>query len=279
MTYAIHVVTDQPEMLEKGYLIAKLAWHWRRRGHQITAGPLRQIDPRLDLAILHFDCTRISPETLPANPSHRPFLNSKVLDISKRGFSTARVLPGDEWTGPVIVKSNLNYFGEPEWGRSQRHSLIENFRRRLAQSHWQWAHMLPPGRYPVLPSRSVVPGWVWRHPELIVERFIPEREDDLYCVRGWVFFGAGGYAYRMFSTEPIVKVDSIVRYELLGEPPKELVAIRAARGWDFGKFDYVEVAGRPVLLDMNKTPWISSEPDTPRMRELAAALDPILEPA
>ncbi len=104
---------------------------------------------------------------------------------------------------------------------------------------------------------------------------MPEREGNLYCVRGWVFFGSKGYTYRLFSKDGMVKVGSITDYEILGDPPKELEAFRAEKGFDFGKFDYVQVDGRPILLDINKTPTIASiknNPDTPRMKHLAAGL-------
>lgn len=273
----IHVVTDRADALTAHYLIAKLGWHWTRMGHKFTAGPVDQVGPDVDLAILHMDRTRIDSQSIPPNPSGRPLLNSAVLDISKRSFSSNRVSQDDPWDGEVIIKSNLNCFGLPEWNHGSPGFFLRG-RRRLARKHWQLARMLPPGAYPVLPRITAVPGWVWNDPEVIVERFIPEREDGLYCLRGWVFFGTRSYTYRMFSSEKIVKVASIVRHEFLGEPPPELVAFRQARNWDFGKFDYVEVDGRPILLDINKTPTTagSSGPDTPRLRHLAAGLEEFL---
>jgi hypothetical protein len=275
LSSSIHIVTMKPDGLGGSYLIAKLAWHWARAGHRITVGPIDTLDPALDLAVLHVDRTRVYPGLVPANPAARPFLNGRVLDITKRSFSTARVVRGDDWDGAVIVKSNLNYYGNLEWG-GRPHGFLEEKRRALARSHWRLARMLPPSTYPVLPNVSAVPGWVWRDPELIVERFLPEREGDLYCLRGWVFFGARGYTFRLFSTQKVVKVTSIVRHEFLGEPPAELVEFRRLHGWDFGKFDYVEVDGRPVLLDINKTPTISTGPDTPRLHDLAGGLEEFL---
>lgn len=272
MTANIHIVTAKPGVLRDGYLIAKLAWHWAKAGHRISTGPVDTLDPALDLAILHVDRTRIDPGLVPQNPAGRPILNGGVLDISKRSFSTVRVERGDAWDGAVIVKSNLNFFGNLEW-INRPHGLLERKRRSLARTHWKLARMLPPDTYPVLPRVSAVPGWVWKDPELIVERFVPEREGDLYCLRGWVFFGERGYTFRLFSTKPIIKATSIVRHEFLGEPPAELVEFRRLQRWDFGKFDYVEVDGRPILLDINKTPTIHTGPDTPRLRQLAGGLE------
>jgi hypothetical protein len=275
MTYKIHVATDKPNALCDYYLIAKLAWHWKRVGHVVTAGPVGGIDPGIDLAIFHVDRTRVDPDSVPGNPAGRPFLNSRVLDISKHLFSLMRVMPGDPWKGSVIVKSDLNAFGSQEWDERE-HSFFERKRRRLARRHWKLARSLPPRSYPVLPSISAVPGWVWRHPDIIVERFVPQMNEGLYCLQGWVFFGKRGYTYRMYSTDPVVKAGSIMKAEFLGDPPPELEAFREANGWDFGKFDYVEVDGKHVLLDINKTPSITTGPDTPRLRDLAMGIEDTL---
>ena len=136
--------------------------------------------------------------------------------------------------------------------------------------------MLPPGRYPILPKLSQVPDWVWENTDLIVERFMPEREGSLYCLRGWIFFGRRGYTYRLFSKDNLIKIDNMTGYEFLQEPPPELIAFRDAHGFDFGKFDYVVIDGRPILLDINKTPTISTDPDTPRLRYLAEGIDELL---
>lgn len=132
--------------------------------------------------------------------------------------------------------------------------------------------MLPQQDYPVLNSIAAVPGWVWKREDLIVERFMPERDGDLYSIRGWLFFGDRGYAYRLFSKSPIVKVGTTIRYDILDHVPPELEILRKAHGYDFGKFDYVEVEGRPVVIDMNKTPTTIAKPDSPRLIDLAEGL-------
>lgn len=276
MPLSIQIVTDKPGRLQPGYLIAALAWHWTRAGHQVTSRAVGAIDA--DLGILHIDRTRVEPGMIPPKPARCPLLNERVLDISKSGFSTLRVGPDDSWDGPVIVKSDLNCFGLPEW-KSRRHGLFERKRRQLAETSWRLARTLPPRRYPVLAGLSHVPRWVWDRPDTIVERFMPEREGDLYCLRGWVFFGKRGYTYKVLSRDSMVKTTTMTRHEFLGDPPAELEAFREARGFDFGKFDYVEVDGRPILIDINKTPKmlsLRSTPDTPRTRHLAAGLHDFL---
>ena len=216
MNCSIHVVTDTPGLISKKSLISHLASYWKAAGHRITMGPADNIDT--DIGILHIDLTRIDKKSLPKNPSHRPFLNGQVLDISKSRFSTLKLLPGDSWDGPVIIKSNLNYYGAPEW-RNNSHGFFERKRRKLSEKSWRLARMLPPHKYPVLSKLSDVPGWVWENPELIVERFMPERERGLYCMRGWMFFGKRGYTYKVFSESNIIKARNVTESKILGDPP------------------------------------------------------------
>jgi hypothetical protein len=273
MIASVHIATHQGSAFKGDYLIAKLKCHWELAGHQITCGPIQKLEA--DLGILHVDLTRVAPEMIPENPSQCRFLNEHVLDISKSCFSSLRVLPGDCWDGPVIVKSDLNSYGGHEWKQKQP-GILQRKRRKLAKNFWRLARMLPPKRYPVLARLSDVPGWVWEHPDIIVERFMPERDGDLFCLRGWVFFGTRSYTYRLFATDSQVKVGTMVRHEFLDNPPPELEAFREVHKFDFGKFDYVEVDGRPILLDINKTPSVVSDPFTPRLKHLADGLDEML---
>jgi hypothetical protein len=268
----IHVVTDKPRFRESKYLISQLARYWERDGSRVTCGPAGE--PEADLGILHIDRTRVRPEEIPAERGAARLLNARVLDISKRVISTLLVSPGDAWDGPVIVKSNLNHFGIPE-GRPR--GVLARGRLQLARLSFRLARTLPLGRYPVLPRLAAVPSWVWSDPGLVVERFMPERDRGRYCLRGWIFFGARGYSYRLFSNDPLVKSGSMLGYEYLDGPPPELEAIRAAHGFDFGKFDYVQVDGRSILLDANKTPTVVGDGDSPRLRHLAEGLEELVD--
>jgi hypothetical protein len=91
----------------------------------------------------------------------------------------------------------------------------------------------------------------------------------------WAALSLPAAAQNLFATADTVDDANITEYEILGDPPPELESFREANGFDFGKFDYVEVEGRSILLDINKTPAIAashSTPDTPRMRHLAEGL-------
>jgi hypothetical protein len=276
MKTPIHIVTLEPDSLRNNYVISHLAEHWRAWGHSIDTGPLAQL--RAGLGIMHVNLTSVHASHIPATPDQQPLLNRKVLDISKSTFSTLRLQPDSTWGGPVIVKSNLNFFGNPE--REQgRPGPIEKAQRILARKSWQLARRMPANDYPVLASINKVPGWVWRRADLLVERFLPERVGDAYSIRGWLFFGERGYAYRLYSNCPVVKAGNITHFDILDGVPDELQAFRRQHGFDFGKFDYVEVEGSAVLLDLNKTPTTVAKPGSPRLRDLAEGIHDFLDMA
>ncbi len=267
-----HLTQDVPDY----YAISLLSKAWREQGLDVEFA--REYAENARICILHHDKTRLRKDGLPVAPHGAKSLNGDVLDISKRLFSTLLLTPESDWTGPVIVKSDLNHFGLQDGGDA-RASLVMRARRRLARHSWRWARMLPEKHYPVLPSLDDVPNWVWADPDLLVEKFLPEYSDDgLYCVRGWVFFGDQGYAYRCLSSDPLVKAASLVRTEFLDAVPAELAALRKKMKFDFGKFDYVEHDGAPILLDANKTPTYPGANGvlTPRTRQLAKGIEAFL---
>ena len=56
--------------------------------------------------------------------------------------------------------------------------------------------------------------------------FLPERVGDAYSIRGWLFFGERGYAYRLYSNCPVVKAGNITHFDILDGVPDELQAFR-----------------------------------------------------
>ncbi|MFH1518362.1 MAG: hypothetical protein ABIH17_10850 [Pseudomonadota bacterium] len=267
-----HLTPDIPDY----YAISHLSRIWREVGLDVEVSREYADDARL--CILHHDKTRLSKDTIPDAPSGVKPLNGDVLDISKRLISTLLLTPESDWAGPVIIKSDLNHYGLQDGG-DDRAGIVARVQKRLARHSWRWARKLPEKHYPVLASLNDVPGWVWSDQHLVVEKFLPEYSDDgLYCVRGWIFFGDQGYAYRSLSKDPLVKATSLVRSEILDAVPAELAALREKMKFDFGKFDYVEHDGVPILLDANKTPTypVSDGTPTPRMRLLAKGIEAFL---
>lgn len=266
----IRIVTGYPGPLEPHYYLHHLASAWRAAGETVEVGPCERLAEDA-LGLLHIDKTRVPPEVLPQRPAGVPLLNGRVLDISKRLVSRERLGPEDSWDGQVIVKTDENNHGLPE--RGGRRGLGE---RLLAPLPWRLTRQLPFGRYPILRRLSAVPDWVWRRPDLLVERFTPEREDGLYALRIWLFFGRRNVLYRILSPDPLVKASAYLRLEASHEPPPpEIEAERQRLGFDFGKLDFVIHEGRPILLDANKTPaWTGNNAE--RVAHLAGGLEDYL---
>lgn len=264
----ISILNNSPR-LPKAFVASVLSQHWQNEGHQVCVSATP--DPMADCVVLHLDQTVVRPEQVPALPRSTPLINGRVLDISKRGLSTLMLSPNSDWDGPVILKTNLNHFGKPE-RRNRKDPWHQKWRSRLAEISWRIARELPAGAYPILAHPRRVPGWVWDSPELIVEKFMPERDGDFYCLRGWMFLGSQGYGWKLYATDPLVKTGTMVKHDYLDDVPDNLVAFRSARGFDFGKFDYVVHDGQAILLDANKTPTFTGKPDSPRIIQLATGI-------
>lgn len=255
MQYNIQVITAPGTKFSNSYLISRLVDVWREDGHKVIIGPAGHLDA--DIGILHIDQTWIHDGLLPLNPHGCNVLNGKVVDISKRSFSDLIVKPGDGYDKSVIIKTNANCFGKRELKLHRWRRLLK-LRRKLAKAtNWRLVHELP-GYYPIVENVKDVPGWVWARDDLVVERFMPERDGDFYVLRIWIFLGDHDYGVKIWSRDPVVKRSNTVRYEYIHDVPDNIRKWRKQLNFDFGKFDYVIVDGEAILLDVNKTPAIAS---------------------
>jgi hypothetical protein len=270
----VHIVTDSRKSLSTSSMVHRLSEIWQENGHLVTQGPTERLEA--DIGIVNIDRTKVPKEMIPANPSGRPLLNSLILDISKRRISSNILNPDSSYQGQVIIKTDNNYFGLPEHNEGKArlpNGLIRSIAKRTLP--WQYTRQLWYYKdYPVCASISDVPPWVWGRDDLVVERFVPEKEGDEYVLRVWAFFGDQDHSVRMFGKNPIVKAGNRTRHEYLKEVPVELRAIRKRLGMDFGKFDYVIFNGEPVLLDVNKTPTIAGNgPPGENLLRLASGIN------
>ena len=253
----------------KRSLLGSLAQHWVAAGHDLDVVAGLEDWPDAGIAVMHVDLSVIPHAYCEAARRYPVVINGKATDIRKRRVSRNLILQGDEWTGPVVIKTDLNYSGIPELHTarsSRRDGKPEN---------------LPVGPivstdkpYPILRSSSEVPEEVWKNPGLVVERFLPEQDAQGYWMRAWVFCGDRERCTRYRGTHPIIKSSNIVERESVSVP-EELRAERERLGFDFGKFDFVLRDGRAILLDANRTP--SAPPANPDVEssnaELALGLD------
>ncbi len=246
---------------------------FRDRGHTITViAPDAPVPAELDAGLLHVAATVVPAAILARLPPELPIINQRVHDISKRRVSRMLVEQGDAVSGPVIVKSDANYAGLNDYARQGR--LRRRWRRiTTLLRHARLRHAGIP--YEIYPSPEAVPQEVWGDRARVVERFVPERLDGRYCLRKWVFLGDADQQVISVSDQPVIKATN-ARHTFTHEPPhKALVEERRRLGFDYGKFDYVLLEGRPVLLDANSTPGISAR--SPQLLQSAGLFAEALE--
>jgi hypothetical protein len=241
------------------YLIHTLSNYWRIDGYQVLFlyGTKRFVPA--DLLFVHVDLSVVPDSYLDFAKRYPIVVNERAKDIRKKTFSSGLLGPGDPWDGPVIVKTNKNYAGKPE-SEHDRYSGIPGYLRGKLRSarnrldlDWLDPEIEKPTDYRIYGCLREVPRLYFYHPELVVQKFMPETENGFYCLRSMFFLGHRLGCMRIKSKHRIVNTRTIVDTEWNVEPPPKLVAYRQQLGFDYGKFDYVMVGGQAVLLDINKT--------------------------
>lgn len=242
------------------YMAYALAERWARAGHRILVHRGLEAPPPGALAINNIEPTVTPPAYRALFERYPRVVNGWVIDISKSRFSQDIIGRDSDWRGPVIVKTEANFGGKPE-------QLL-----RAAAGQAIEADDIPAGPvaegYPTYTTAAEVPEAAWTTPGLIVERFLPERDERGYYLRVWTFFGDRERSSRYRCAAPIVKSHNVLEREEV-PVPAAMRAWREKLGFDFGKFDYVLSGGRYVLLDVNRTPSLPASLPP----EVAAGMD------
>lgn len=252
------------------YLLCMMMETWKARGH--TLMPVRGADRfvEADVLIPHIDLT-VMPDDYRALLDQYPIVvNRRIADISKSKISQNIVGKCDKYDGPVIVKTDGNYGGLYDARFNRKKRLPPSFPQRAVSklakvlggsnsdtARWKHVESLDPGAYPVYSSLREVPGAIFKNKNLVVEKFLPERDSELYCLRYYYFFGDREVNILLKSREKVVKGSNSHFCEEVPVPP-EIRTIRRTMGFDYGKFDYVIREGRVVLFDTNTTPSYST---------------------
>jgi hypothetical protein len=262
------------------YLLHTLLPFWQKKGVTfVHFQGIGKFEPA-DALFLHVDTTVIPEKYLAFSKQFPIVVNGSVRDISKRRISSQTLCRTDNFKGKVIVKTNQNCGGGPERSLARRKYLPRKIHRLKKHLPWSWSGYLPPDDYPIFDSPGEVPRAAWWNPKLVVEKFLPERVGDNYCLRQWVFLGDREMSQRIISSEPIVKAANVLHREIDIPIPASLRHARAAMGFDYGKFDFVMVDDKAVLLDANKTPSFNNKTTSSRMalfENLSEGLSSILE--
>lgn len=239
------------------YLIDFFADFWRADGHEVFCITGTKEFVPADVIFVHVDLSVVPDEYLEFARQYPVVINS-VKDIRKSTFSENILRPLDGWKGKVIVKTNNNAAGIPERGVWDFKKRVLKKIGRLTKTDLTELHFLSPSipskyDYPIFDHISDVPKYYFYHPDLIVQKFIPEIEKDYYCSYILNFLGDRMLCIKLKGKHPIVTVDSAEEIEYPVEPSPEILAKIAEFGFDYGKFDYVLSNGKAILLDINKT--------------------------
>ncbi|HEY9778468.1 MAG TPA: hypothetical protein V6C81_32215 [Planktothrix sp.] len=251
------IAHEHDDFITRRSHLREVARIWQDNGFDVGVYIRPTKGARADIAILHVNLTVVPQEYLEFAQSFPIALNGRVADISKREISQQILDRDSKYDGPVLVKGNENYGGAPE---KRMEGLLAKAAAQTVSVH---STPSPASQFPrlstyeyyVVDSVNNVPEDVWLNPNLVVEKFLPEKEGDLYIMRNWHFLGDGEYHTKCWGHNPIVKGSHVLKREPITEPiPSELREIRRRLNFDFGKWDYALVDGKPVVFDVNKTP-------------------------
>lgn len=217
------------------YAIDALIPHWEKAGYKVIIQRGIYRFTRADLLFVHLDLSLIPDNYQEFINKYPAAVNGRVSDIRKRTVSLNLVSRNDGYNGQVIVKSNYNYNGIPE--------------KILLKDK---SYKSPFDDYIIFDRADKVPATYWDHPNVVVEKFLPETENSAYFIREYLFLGNEEIWIRLKSMEPIAKAKTVVEYQSI-EPEPYIREIRLKFDFDYGKFDYVVHDGTPILLDANKT--------------------------
>jgi len=252
--FAVLFHENQAQGSLQDYAITSMAEQWREEGHEVLYmfGTSKFIPA--DLVVVHVDVSVVPENYLEFARQYPIALNGQVRDIRKSRFSENILGRDASYGGKVIVKSDLNYAGAPERWLTSSPSLLQSFSCRLVTRYRRFRSLTfeTPRDYPIYENLRQVPRRYFKAKDIIVQKFLPEMDGEMFCVRSFHFLGDRTFANRLKASCPIVNGSTYKSIEKI-EPHPEIVALREKLKFDYGKFDYVVVDGKAVLLDVNKT--------------------------
>lgn len=263
-------------------VVFHLADHWRAAGHRVSMLRGTNHPVPADLLFLHVDLSVVPDDYLGLASRYPVAINGRVKDIRKTRVSEQLVSEQDDWDGPVIVKSVLNYGGEPERRLgSPRILRLTRAAGVFARVHHRWRRSViqrSSQPYRIYDRVGLVPPELREDPSFVIERFLPEIEGGRFRLRVYQFLGDRSTCRRLASTDPIVKTGNTLHSEPI-EPHPIVETWRKSLGLDYGKLDYVVHDGTPILLDANKTTGaatVSTPERNARRRHIAQGIESYL---
>jgi len=203
--------------------------------------------------------------------------------LAKSKISSLILSRDDTYAGPVIVKTDLNSYGWPEYNLLRRQAksgfnpmtyLKYRYERHLRPR----LRSLPNREYTVFDALSSVPSWIWRDRRYVVEAYKPQFDGEFYHVNYWFFLGDADVAFSVWKAESVVRA---YLEEQCSPPhshvPEEVRRVREALRLDFGKLDYLVHDGRAEVIDASRTPNAGERIALPQRGEICQKLAAGLE--
>jgi hypothetical protein len=276
----ILILTHPKNALDlRWYFVGLVGKEWESRGIRVMIHHDLDSPVPADACFVHVDLSVVAPRYMEFASQYPNTINLHITDVRKTSYSRNRVMRGDGYEGPIIVKSSLNYAGEPERrGTPQRRlrRIWERFNRELTRRAppslpFQQPSITSKQHYRIFPKRRMLPaGWLNRD-DVVVERFRPERHGDNFVLREWYFLGDREHYNCEISKDPICTW-GIHCPELEAPPPEFIRQVRRDLRIDYGKIDYaIDCEGVPVLFDVNKTIGLTN-PNSERAQKIATDL-------
>lgn len=258
------------EGAQKNYFIEIVADYWLRSGHEVVFINGLHSNVSADVALLHVNLSVVPEEYIQYSRQFPIVLNQKVTDIRKRAISQNLLERNTGYGGPVLVKTDLNCAGLPEyrllqWSlphwksfRGHCNSLYRNGRKLLIKL--RMLENLPDSSmkksryresFRILNNRECVPSHIWSDTDWVIEKYLPETEESLFVIRNAYFLGHKMIGFKHLDSDPVVK-EGEQKGEVI-EINRAVIHYRSQIGLDYGKIDYVEYNGEPVILDVTKT--------------------------
>ena len=234
------------------YDIMHIAKYWQQAGHDVVPIFGTRKFVAADIAILHVDLSLVPQEYVDLADRYPLCLNKNALDIRKSRISAQLLKHDDDYDGPVIIKSNENAAGIPERINGDWRTRFGIACGRFIKGFGAQPVIHKQADYRIIDSLGLVPREVFDRADLVVEKFLPERNAGFFCTRTYLFLGDGEACQLNFSNGPIVSWSNTIRTESCAVHP-QAVRWRRELGFDYGKFDYVIHRGEAILLDANKT--------------------------
>lgn len=194
-----------------------------------------------DVVIVHMDVSVIDPRLTEALALHPLVLNRGILDIRKATVSDCLLKRDSDWTGPVVVKTNLNREGRPE----RIKLLSAGFKGK-----W-WSQR--ESHYLQFDRLKDVPDSIWANSNWVVERQEFQLSREGYSTTSATFFGDEVSAVTLTSRSSIVKGANAIHWKRLDEIPEEIMRKREHLRLDYGKIDFTVNDRGAHAFDVNKT--------------------------